>query len=243
MEWLMRRGCRRGFVFFFSSRRRHTRWNCDWSSDVCSSDLLAKKREQRYQTMTELLDALDGILPPPVGQSVTGSPVYTLAALPPGADPNLSPAMPAMPLQSSDAAGAPTPSPPTRPGVEPASAPPPITRRVKDEPQFTAEDRPLSFQHVFTDELEPVRPRRWPLLLLFGMIAGGAAGAMALVLKSRHVVVAEANRDAAAIPPSDGGVADAIALEPPHDAAPDAADLIVEPIPDAGRVIVDRPRR
>src|SRR5689334_232324 len=26
-------------VFFFSSRRRHTRWNCDWSSDVCSSDL------------------------------------------------------------------------------------------------------------------------------------------------------------------------------------------------------------
>src|SRR5689334_23863868 len=28
------------FCFFFSSRRRHTRWNCDWSSDVCSSDLL-----------------------------------------------------------------------------------------------------------------------------------------------------------------------------------------------------------
>src|SRR5689334_16513662 len=27
------------FWFFFSSRRRHTRWNCDWSSDVCSSDL------------------------------------------------------------------------------------------------------------------------------------------------------------------------------------------------------------
>src|SRR5689334_17161740 len=26
-------------AFFFSSRRRHTRWNCDWSSDVCSSDL------------------------------------------------------------------------------------------------------------------------------------------------------------------------------------------------------------
>src|SRR5689334_24346849 len=27
------------FSFFFSSRRRHTRLNCDWSSDVCSSDL------------------------------------------------------------------------------------------------------------------------------------------------------------------------------------------------------------
>src|SRR2546427_1650688 len=30
-------GCLRGF--FFSSRRRHTIFDCDWSSDVCSSDL------------------------------------------------------------------------------------------------------------------------------------------------------------------------------------------------------------
>src|SRR5689334_23414486 len=35
------RKCR---VFFFSSRRRHTRWNCDWSSDVCSSDLDLRQR-------------------------------------------------------------------------------------------------------------------------------------------------------------------------------------------------------
>src|SRR5256886_11601725 len=27
--------------FFFSSRRRHTRFDCDWSSDVCSSDLVS----------------------------------------------------------------------------------------------------------------------------------------------------------------------------------------------------------
>src|SRR5688572_32658029 len=27
-------------IFFFSSRRRHTRFDCDWSSDVSSSDLL-----------------------------------------------------------------------------------------------------------------------------------------------------------------------------------------------------------
>src|SRR3972149_1033650 len=27
------------FHFFFSSRRRHTSFDCDWSSDVCSSDL------------------------------------------------------------------------------------------------------------------------------------------------------------------------------------------------------------
>src|SRR5947207_2721128 len=31
------------FFFFFSSRRRHTRSLCDWSSDVCSSDLEARR--------------------------------------------------------------------------------------------------------------------------------------------------------------------------------------------------------
>src|SRR5690242_21322080 len=30
--------------FFFSSRRRHTRLTCDWSSDVCSSDLSSVNR-------------------------------------------------------------------------------------------------------------------------------------------------------------------------------------------------------
>src|SRR5437588_8087325 len=32
------------FFFFFSSRRRHTRSLCDWSSDVCSSDLKCSPR-------------------------------------------------------------------------------------------------------------------------------------------------------------------------------------------------------
>src|SRR5207302_4478217 len=32
------------FFFFFSSRRRHTRFSRDWSSDVCSSDLLVRLR-------------------------------------------------------------------------------------------------------------------------------------------------------------------------------------------------------
>src|SRR5688572_32466685 len=39
------------FVFFFSSRRRHTRFDCDWSSDVCSSDL-----ECIYRAMTDTLN-------------------------------------------------------------------------------------------------------------------------------------------------------------------------------------------
>src|SRR6266487_6032227 len=35
------------FCFFFSSRRRHTRWTGDWSSDVCSSDLLVGQMKTR----------------------------------------------------------------------------------------------------------------------------------------------------------------------------------------------------
>src|SRR2546429_3745569 len=34
----------RRFIFFFSSRRRHTRCSRDWSSDVCSSDLFGLRR-------------------------------------------------------------------------------------------------------------------------------------------------------------------------------------------------------
>src|SRR6266480_2873935 len=35
------------FCFFFSSRRRHTRLTCDWSSDVCSADLAGGRRRDR----------------------------------------------------------------------------------------------------------------------------------------------------------------------------------------------------
>src|SRR5260370_1077726 len=34
----LRKFMRASIKFFFSSRRRHTRFKCDWSSDVCSSD-------------------------------------------------------------------------------------------------------------------------------------------------------------------------------------------------------------
>src|SRR5690625_6546649 len=38
-------------IFFFSSRRRHTRWPRDWSSDVCSSDLdmIEARLEEIYE--------------------------------------------------------------------------------------------------------------------------------------------------------------------------------------------------
>src|SRR2546430_7807778 len=37
--------------FFFSSRRRHTRFDCDWSSDVCSSDLAAAPRKAAERSL------------------------------------------------------------------------------------------------------------------------------------------------------------------------------------------------
>src|SRR5256886_16223149 len=59
--------------FFFSSRRRHTRFDCDWSSDVCSSDLDAAHfagaydfKERRYgEVLLILAEALverDGVI-------------------------------------------------------------------------------------------------------------------------------------------------------------------------------------
>src|SRR5690606_40583810 len=36
--------------FFFSSRRRHTRFSRDWSSDVCSSDLAVEEAERMVGT-------------------------------------------------------------------------------------------------------------------------------------------------------------------------------------------------
>src|SRR2546430_7531039 len=41
-------------VFFFSSRRRHTRFDCDWSSDVCSSDLSSESWRIRVAQDSEL---------------------------------------------------------------------------------------------------------------------------------------------------------------------------------------------
>src|SRR5256885_7125133 len=66
---MMRRGQRRRKAwkyFFFSSRRRHTRLQGDWSSDVCSSDLwggvygLAARHTERKGPGTVYTFALDG---------------------------------------------------------------------------------------------------------------------------------------------------------------------------------------
>src|SRR5260221_12428485 len=45
------------FIFFFSSRRRHTRSLCDWSSDVCSSDLhkIPKGRKKKFICNSQII--------------------------------------------------------------------------------------------------------------------------------------------------------------------------------------------
>src|SRR5256886_11069407 len=40
-------------LFFFSSRRRHTRFDCDWSSDVCSSDLFHDRNSKSFRSMEQ----------------------------------------------------------------------------------------------------------------------------------------------------------------------------------------------
>src|SRR5690606_40608527 len=43
------------YLFFFSSRRRHTRFSRDWSSDVCSSDLTYVRFHVRYSVLVGMI--------------------------------------------------------------------------------------------------------------------------------------------------------------------------------------------
>src|SRR5689334_22782159 len=60
-------------MFFFSSRRRHTRWNCDWSSDVCSSDL--REISVGFKDFAQELPLLAWIYDEPMGEP-PGIPTY-----------------------------------------------------------------------------------------------------------------------------------------------------------------------
>jgi serine/threonine protein kinase len=194
---------------------------------------LVKKREQRYQTMSELLRALDQVMTT-VGQSITGSPVYALAALPPGADPGVVTSLPPAPLAT--------------PTSQPPRSKAPTNRH---EPQFvTSSDKPPTFEHVFADTAAPVYRRRWPLVVMILMIVAGGAGAMALVLKSRSSAAPEA--------PADAGLADAGLAQPALDdaaviaevsdasveldAPADAADIVVVDVDAGVRIRVPRTR-
>src|SRR5690606_40853418 len=75
------------FVFFFSSRRRHTRFSRDWSSDVCSSDLevyaaglggrglLADLRLGRDHLRARLVERRAGLVDVGLGDQLLGAEV------------------------------------------------------------------------------------------------------------------------------------------------------------------------
>src|SRR5207253_6078851 len=61
------------FFFFFSSRRRHTRWPRDWSSDVCSSDLVRAKVSRAPNLLLVRVDLLAIFDSPPFDYSPAGA--------------------------------------------------------------------------------------------------------------------------------------------------------------------------
>src|SRR2546430_7754128 len=60
------------FFFFFSSRRRHTRFDCDWSSDVCSSDLAGTRMATVLDLFVYPLKSARGIPSSRVRVTATG---------------------------------------------------------------------------------------------------------------------------------------------------------------------------
>src|SRR3989475_54955 len=80
--------------FFFSSRRRHTRFDCDWSSDVCSSDLVAPRPR-----LAVTLGDPRGIGPEVVAKALSLGPlpadVVVLGSGERGAEPSAAPPRPA----------------------------------------------------------------------------------------------------------------------------------------------------
>ena len=200
---------------------------------------LAKKREQRFQTMHELIGALEK-LQTPVGLSVTGSPVYALTPLPPGADlaqlPQTAPSLvpprikqKTPPPAENNVADRLTDRPDARSRA-------PTNRRIKDEPEFVTREKPITFEHVFTDGGAPATKRLWPYILLFALILGAAGGAIALVIASRDRA-SHTPRDAGLVAAHDAAAADAlVAVQVTDDATVDALDIVV--LVDAGRVAV-----
>jgi serine/threonine protein kinase len=183
---------------------------------------LAKKREQRFQTMHELITALEK-LQTPVGLSVTGSPVYALTPLPPGADPALlhGPRIKAKTPPPATNNVADTKQPETVDDrTSPRSRAP--TNRIKDEPQFVTREKPITFEHVFTDGGLPAQKRLWPYVLLFALILGAGAAAIVLVIKSRSHV-ADGPRDAGLVVTASPDASIDAAEPPPGD----ATDIVV----------------
>src|SRR5256885_16546031 len=68
-------------LFFFSSRRRHTRLQGDWSSDVCSSDLAARNRQRIERVLRQPRQQGHRALAGPAAQEEQERPLAFIQAL------------------------------------------------------------------------------------------------------------------------------------------------------------------
>ena len=191
---------------------------------------LAKKREQRFQTMGELHEAIRAAaaaraidLTQPVSTSVTaGRPALQLQPLPPGASgraadqPTLRDGSPSSPPPVSK------PPPPLAPVTAADGDLDRPTRRVANEPAFVASPSRLTFE--LDDDAAPpavaTRPR-WPLAVAAIALFGGVGVGAALLLRGDDVVTRA---------PADAAVAE---LPGPVDAG-----RVVELVADAGEPVI-----
>jgi serine/threonine-protein kinase len=171
---------------------------------------LAKKREDRYQTMGELVVALDEVTQQIKNAGATPS----LPPLPPGADPLLTPT-PHIEVPK-NLTGPRRPIRETRPLHEPAFA-----------------QGPMSLPPPTFDDIEEAPVRRWPYALL-GLVLLGGGGAALWMMRQDHDQIgaggdAGTRRSDASmiVEPNDGG-------PPPED----AEVVVIVPPPDAGMHVV-----
>ena len=173
---------------------------------------LAKKREERYQTMGEFVVALDEVT-----QQIKNS--LSLPPLPPGADPSLTPT-PHVAVRTTDA---------PKDRVTKETAP---RRAVKEtrplhEPAFA--QGPMSLPPPTFDDIEETPARRWPYALL-GVVLLGGGGAALWMMREGHERAALGG---------DAGIrrGDAQLIVEPNDGGPppeDAEVVVIVPPPDAG---------
>jgi serine/threonine protein kinase len=200
---------------------------------------LAKKREQRYATMTELLEDLQKAagtpLIEPVSASITDASAFKLQTIPPGADRAIvrstsgsdrSAPVPAAVALSTDRS-----SPAMQIG-QVTSETRPSQPRYKDEPAFVTARRPAP---PTLDQLDagtgsepiylPTRAR-WPMVLVALIVVGGAGVAVAMYARSRT-----ARDDQRVVVPADAATVamatDAPATPPP---GPDATVTVLTPL-------------
>src|SRR2546430_5932473 len=76
------------YFFFFQSKGRHTIFDCDWSSDVCSSDLSAAHLPQRSEQRIGVARIENDVDPAAVAVAEQ-HPLPGLAAIPGAEDPAL----------------------------------------------------------------------------------------------------------------------------------------------------------